>query len=243
VVLGELLAPVPVDAEETLVEMHRHLLTGGAPVALTLREERDKREPALPAWAARRLAVLRWLLLDNASVAQSHAALTGTGATALAASVLEAVNRRNLRGGLVAARRLAQSDPHDPEPPAVARVIEAILEEIERHAEDPGSHARTLPMHGRGAVAMQLRMGNYAHAASAYARLLAKDGDPHLRIMLAAVDGLLRAARGERIAEVDLDEPTAVVPMSLAVPTVEDSGPTTESPIAGVLVSRIRTVE
>ena len=250
--LGELLAPVPVDAEEVLVEMHRQLVTGGASVALTILEERERREPALPAWAGRRLAVLRWLLLDNASMAQGHSsfsevALAGSASTALATAVLDAINKRNLPSALEAARRLAAVDPTDPEAPAVARCVEAILEEIERHAEEPGSHARTLPMHGRPAVAMQLRMGNYTQAASAYAKLLAKHGDDaHTRVMLSAVDGLLRAARGERIAEVDLDEPTAVVAMSLEASSHDASQSVdhpTQTPAAGVLVSRIRTVE
>ena len=252
--LGELLAPVPVDAEEALVEMHRHLLTGGASVALTVLEERERRAPALPTWASRRLALLRWMLLDNASMAQSHPSLAGGGTTALAAAVLDAVNKRALPRALEAARKLAEADPSDVEAPAVARCIETILAEIERYAEDAGNHARTLPMSGPSAVAMQLRMGNYTHAASACAKLLARQGDdPHLRALLNAIDGLLRAARGERIAEDDLDEPTAVVAMPPEAVAVPEGLPPVESvladerraetPPAGVLVSRIRTVE
>src|SRR5690606_29503489 len=106
-------------------------VTGGASVALTILEERERRAPALPAWASRRLALLRWMLLDNASMAQSHPALDGGGTTALAAAVLDAVNRRrNLRSALEAVRKLAELDPTDLEAPAVARCIEMILGEI-----------------------------------------------------------------------------------------------------------------
>ncbi|MCA9614026.1 MAG: hypothetical protein KC586_14815, partial [Myxococcales bacterium] len=66
--LGELLSPVPAHAEEALVHMHRELLSGGASVALAILEDR-LREGALPGWAERRLALLRWMLLDNAGSA------------------------------------------------------------------------------------------------------------------------------------------------------------------------------
>lgn len=199
--LGELLAPVPVDAEDTLVEMHKQLLTGGASVALVLLEERAKRGPALPAWASRRLEVLRWMLLDNAGVAESHPELSGEAPpTALATTVRDAVNGRNLRGALGAVRRLAAADPSDPDPPAVVRAIEQIVAEIERHADDAGIHARTMPMFGHPAAAMQLRMGNLPQAAMVYRKLLAKDPkDERSQRMIDAVDAVVRAARGEPV--------------------------------------------
>lgn len=199
--LGELLAPVPVDAEETLVEMHKQLLTGGASVALVLLEERAKRGPSLPAWASRRLEVLRWMLLDNAGTAESHPELAGEAPpTALATTVREAVNARKLRGALEAVRRLAAADPADPDPPVVAGAIEQIVGEIERHADDAGIHARTIPMFGHPAGAMQLRMGNLPQASMVYRRLLAKDPeDEHSRRMIDAIDAVLRAARGEPV--------------------------------------------
>ncbi len=199
--LGELLAPVPVDAEDTLVEMHKQLLTGGASVALVLLEERAKRGPALPAWASRRLEVLRWMLLDNAGVAESHPELAGEAPpTALATTVRDAVNGRNLRGALGAVRRLAAADPSDPDPPAVVRAIEEIIAEIERHADDAGIHARTMPMFGHPAAAMQLRMGNLPQAAMVYRKLLAKDPkDERSQRMIDAVDAVVRAARGEPV--------------------------------------------
>lgn len=200
--LGELLAPVPVDAEETLVEMHKQLLSGGAPVALVLLEERAAREPALPAWATRRLELLRWMLLDNAAIAESHPELAGAAPpTALATAVRDAVNARDLRAALEAARRFAASDPSDPDPPLVARAIEKILREIEAHAEEAGTYGRTLPMFGHPAAAMQLRMGNLPQACLVYRKLLAKHpDDDHGRDMIEAIEAVLSAARGEPVA-------------------------------------------
>ncbi len=234
--LGELLAPVPVDAEDTLVEMHKQLLTGGASVALVLLEERAKRGPALPAWASRRLEVLRWMLLDNAGVAESHPELAGEAPpTALATTVRDAVNGRNLRGALGAVRRLAAADPSDPDPPAVVRAIEEIIAEIERHADDAGIHARTMPMFGHPAAAMQLRMGNLPQAAMVYRKLLAKDPkDERSQRMIDAVDAVVRAARGEpvdawaadttagELDESDMDIPATAI---TALPAGQLGGP------------------
>ncbi len=199
--LGELLAPVPVDAEPTLRQMHRHLLTGGASLALVILDERAKREPTLPAWAIRRLSLLRWMLLDNAATAERHPQLSEGAPTALATAVREAVNERNPGAALAAARRQHALDPSDPDPPALARAIEAILAEIERHGEEAHQHARTLPMFGHPAARMQLRMGNIAQAGVVYRKLLAKEpGDAHAKEMLDHIEAVLRAVAGEPVA-------------------------------------------
>ncbi len=200
--LGELLAPVPVDAEPALVEMHANLLRGGASVALVLLGERAGREPALPAWAMRRLELLHWMLLDNARTAERHPELALGAPTALATAVREAVNHRNLRGALEAARARHAVDPSDPDPPAVARAVEAILREIERHADDGLHEARTLPMLGRPSASMQLRMGNLEQAAKVYRSILGDEpSDAHAESMLGHVEALLRAAAGEPVVD------------------------------------------
>jgi hypothetical protein len=207
--LGELLAPVPVDAEETLVEMHKQLLTGGASVALTLLDERAKREPILPAWATRRLEVLRWMLLDNAGTAESHPVLSGEAPTAFAVAIRDAVNRRDLMAALAAAREFARAEPDDPSPPRVERAIEAILAEIERHREDGLLSSRTMPMFGHPAAAMQLRMGNIAQAGVVYKKLLDKNrSDAHSADMLEHIEALMRSTRGEPAALPDVDDTT-----------------------------------
>ncbi len=200
--LGELLAPVPVDAEETLVNMHRELLTGGASVALTLLEERSRREPALPAWAVRRRDLLRWMLLDNAPVAESHQEMAGEAPSALAAAIRDPVNRRDIPQALEAARAFARAHPEDPDAPRVVEALQTTKLEIEKRAEEVGSQSRTLPMFGHPAAAMQLRMGNLTQACVVYNKLLAKDpNDTHARYMLAQVDVISRAMRGEPVVD------------------------------------------
>lgn len=199
--LGELLAPVPVDAEEALVEMHRQLLTGGASVALVLLEERARREPALPAWATRRLELLRWILLDNAASAEEGPELSGVAPNMLAVAVRSAVQRGSLKDVLEATRWIAKQHPSDPDPPALARAVETLLHEVEQHAEESGQQARTLPMFGRPAAAMQLRMGNLGQAAKVYRRLLEKDPEEaQVAELIDAIEAVLRAARGEPVA-------------------------------------------
>jgi hypothetical protein len=199
--LGELLAPMPVDAEPTLMEVHRQLLTGGASVALTLLEERSRRDPPLPAWALRRAELLRWMLIDNASAAESHPELDEAGAhSALSAAIRDAVNRRNLRGAREIALRFGEEHPYDPDPPAVATALAAVIAEIERHAEDAQTQGRTLPMFGHPAASMQLRMGNLPQACMVYRKLMDKDpSDTHSATMLEHVEAVLRAVRGEPV--------------------------------------------
>jgi hypothetical protein len=130
--LGELLAPVPVDAEPTLLEMHRQLLGGGAGVALTLLEDRAKTSPGLPAWALRRLEVLRWMLLDNASSAESDPTHDGSGPTALARAILQPLIRRNVPAAVEAARAFAADHPDDRDAGGVAEALANLYAETER---------------------------------------------------------------------------------------------------------------
>lgn len=199
--LGELLAPVPVDAEQTLVEMHRALLRGGASVALTLLEERARRSPGLPAWAARRLDLLRWMLLDNASVAEEHAALPDEPASALAAALRDRVNQRDLSGALEAARAFAEAHGDDRDAARTVEALRAIEAEMKRLAEDAAVETHTIPMYGHPSAMMQIRMGNLAEACVVYRRLLERaPDDERARRMLDDVEALRRALAGERVA-------------------------------------------
>jgi hypothetical protein len=195
---------VPVDAEETLVEMHRELLTGGASVALTLLEERAKREPRLPAWALRRLELLRWMLLDNAATAESHAELPGESRSLLSEAIRSAVNRRDMKGALDAARAFAAQHPDDRDAERTVQALESILAEMQRQ-EESLAETHTIPMFGHPAAMMQVRMGNLSQACAVYRKLVTKHpDDDRARLMLADVEALLRALAGEPVADDEL---------------------------------------
>jgi tetratricopeptide (TPR) repeat protein len=202
--LGELLAPVPVDAEETLVEMHHQLMSGGAPVALTLLDERTRREPKLPAWAVRRLELLRWMLLDNASVAEADPELLSEAPSLLAAALRPHVRGRSLKAALEAARACARDDPDNRDVARTVDALTAMIDEIGRYSGEGGSHSSTMPMYGLPAAAMQLRMGNLDQARLLYRKLADKEDDDHARLMVAEVEAVLRALEGVAVAEEEL---------------------------------------
>ncbi len=265
--LGELLAPVPVDAEPALWEMHRQLVTGGASVALVLLEERARGEPPLPAWAERRLELLRWMLLDNAHAAEGAAPVAGSAPTPLAKAVQRAMAERGLRQLLEVARQFASDHPADPDPRALEEALQTILAELDQNAEEMSPRPRTLPTFGHPLACMQLRMGNFEQACAVYRKLLGRGPDDALaRRMLQATESVLRAARGQPVR---LDDPrgdgdtemvrtpplerTAMFPSALQMPRdvlgLEDE-PTTAEPTdedgaeaGSVLVRIIRRVE
>ncbi len=228
--LGELLAPVPVDAEPTLVEMHRQLLTGGATVALTLLEDRAKREPSLPAWAMRRLDLLRWMLLDNARTAEPDATPDDAPPTELARVIREPLAVRSIRGAAAAASEYAAGRPDDRDAARAAEALANLVGEIERQAAKAQENQRTIPMYGAPAAAMQLRMGNIEVAGSVYERLLAEspeDAD-RLRLLKADVDAVLAAMSGRSLTEDELvGEPTTQIATHTgerAIPVTSTSG-------------------
>lgn len=202
--LGELLAPVPVDAEETLVQMHHQLMSGGASVALTLLDERTRREPKLPAWALRRLELLRWMLLDNASVAEGDPELLSEAPSLLAAALRPHVRGRSLKAALEAARACANDDPGNRDVARTVDALTAMIDEIGRYSGEGGSHASTMPMYGLPAAAMQLRMGNLEQARQLYRKLGDRDDDDHARMMLTEVEAVLRALEGTAVADEEL---------------------------------------
>jgi len=199
--LGELLAPVPVDAEPTFVEMHRQLLSGGASVALTLAEERERQgAEGMPAWASRRLELLRWMLLDNAAVAESYRELPSTAPSALSAALREPMGRRNIAQALEAARAFSDERPGDEDARRAREALEAILEEVELHSGAETHHSLTIPMYGLPAAAMQLRMGNLSAACAIYRKLEGRAEEGDATRMLHEVEALERALAGMPVA-------------------------------------------
>lgn len=194
--LGELLAPLPVEAEQALVQVYEELLSGGASVALSLLEERDKREPAMPTWATRRLELLRWMLLDNAEVAQSFVVGDHLHASELA-GVLEVAEQRGLRVGHLAVKSYAEEHPADGDAARTLEAIELILADLDRQASRIGKSNNTMPMVGHTAALMQLRMGNLRPAAKIYRSLVETKADDRASLLLAEVEVLLRVLDGQ----------------------------------------------
>jgi hypothetical protein len=201
--LGELLAPMPTEADLELLDVHRHLLTGGASVALVTLEDRARREP-LPSWAQRRLELLRWMLLDNASAVAAYSLELGDAPDTLALAVRQALQTQNLDVLLEAARTWAAERPDDPRLHGVLHAVESIRATLAGAAGEGSRQDLTLPLSGHSFAAAQLAMGNIVVAAGAYAKLLEADEDDALaRSMGGAVETLLRVARGQTLPASD----------------------------------------
>ncbi|HHH27687.1 MAG TPA: hypothetical protein ENK57_04990 [Polyangiaceae bacterium] len=170
--LGELLAPVPAAAEPVLVRMYEELVSGGASVALTLLEERARVTPSLPAWAGRRLGLLRWMLLDNAEAAPSISVLNGELGLGAA---LQTLQQRGLDAGLRALEVFVQRHPERADVARVCGATQELVEEIGRQASLLSKNNKTMPMTGHTAAMLQLRMGNLSVAATLYRPLAAHD--------------------------------------------------------------------
>lgn len=199
--LGELLAPVPAHAEDAFVQMHRELTSGGASVALTILEDRE-RQSALPGWAERRLSLLRWMLLDNAEAAPDDHAPQGLAPSALAAVLRVPLSQRSLEGVLAAAEEFARSRPDDPDARAVLPLAHLLVREMTTLLQMDLSGFQTVPVAGRPAAAMQLRMGNLDGAASIYRSLTAKQpGDSLVSQLHDAVRGLQRVLEGRPVLD------------------------------------------
>ncbi|MEZ4338771.1 MAG: hypothetical protein R3B82_19305 [Sandaracinaceae bacterium] len=202
--LGELLAPVPVDAEDALRAMYRQLMTGGASVALTLLEERDRKEPAMAAWAKRRLELLRWMLLDNAEVLDAEAG-DALAPSELAGSVGVLV-RRGLGAGHAALREFVAQHPTSRDALRALEAVDVLVANLEEEAARFGGGNKTMPMVGHTAAMMQLRMGNLREALGLYDRMIRDRDDDRARVLAAEVEVLLRVLDGQPAADdVDLE--------------------------------------
>lgn len=199
--LGELLAPVPAHAEIAFVAMHRELLSGGASLALSHLEDRE-RESALPGWAERRLSLLRWMLLDNAQDAPTDQQPIGDAPTALAGALRAPFSERNLDGVLDAARRFASEHPDDADARAAVAIVTRLSDEMTAQLTMDLSGYQTVPVAGRPAAAMQLRMANLDGAASIYRGMAARQpGDDTIRALVEAVSGLQRLLEGRPVVD------------------------------------------
>lgn len=199
--LGELLAPVPAHAEDAFVQMHRELTSGGASVALTILEDCERRGE-MPGWAERRLSLLRWMLLDNAEAAPDDHAPQGMAPSALAAVVRVPLAQRSLEGVLEAVEEYGRSRPDDLDVRALLPLVRLLVREMTTLLQMDLSGFQTVPVAGRPAAAMQLRMGNLDGAASIYRSLAAKQpGDTTVAQLHDAVRGLQRVLEGRPVLD------------------------------------------
>ena len=193
--LGELLAPVPAHAERSFVQMHAELLRGGASVALAILQDREQQGP-MPAWATRRLELLRWMLLDNARAVEDDEE-TDEAPSPLAAALRGPLADRSLERMLEAAEAYAEANPQDADARDAVRMLELLVMESDAGLGDQAFSVQTVPVFGRPAAAMQLRMANLKGAFSIYERLTeTQPGDPTVRALHEAVRGIRRVLDG-----------------------------------------------
>ncbi|MEM9070278.1 MAG: hypothetical protein AAGE52_17355 [Myxococcota bacterium] len=193
--LGELLAPVPAHAEGAFVDMHRSLLSGGASVALAILEDRCRQGP-VPAWAARRLSLLRWMLLDNALTAAEDAP-TGEAPSELAAALRKPLAARNIEAMRAAAEHFATLHPESVDARDVLRMLDALVYEMNSQLGDIELSVQTVPVFGRPAAAMQLRMASFEGAFNIYRKLTTQHpGDIGIHELFDAVRGVQRVLEG-----------------------------------------------
>lgn len=205
--LGELLAPVPAHAADVLVEMHRALLSGSASVAMALLEDR-RREADLPGWAHRRLALLRWMLLDNARAAVDDGP-EGEAPSLLAAAMRPALRSRSIERMLEAAREHGGPAP-DPDTRMVIEALERLTAEMTEQVGEDVMTLHTVPVHGRPAAAMQLRMANFRGALAVYRKLsMSQPGESSLADLFAAMRGLSRVLEGRPFVDRSFPPPEA----------------------------------
>jgi len=213
--LGELLAPVPAHAEPVFVEMHRQLLRGAATVAMAVLEDRAAEGP-LPPWASRRLALLRWMLLDNAQ-AQVHEEKRELATSPLAQALQPALDQRSLTAARDAAGKFVQDNPSDDEAAEVLMALEMLIDEMSAHDHIGLMGGQTVPVMGRPAAAMQLQMASLEGAAALYRKLASGQvAIPEARGLLYSVETVLRAL-----------EPRAEAPRTFKRPSEEGFEDTT----------------
>lgn len=210
--LGELLAPVPAHAEPVFVEMHRQLLRGAATVAMAVLEDRAAEGP-LPPWASRRLALLRWMLLDNAQP-QAQEEKPAAATSPLARALQPALAQRSLTAARDAAGKFVQEHPQDDEAAEVLMALEALVDEMAAHDHIDLMGGQTVPVMGRPAAAMQLQMASLQGAAALYRKLSSGQVTiPEARGLLYSVETVLRAL-----------EPRAEPERTFKRPVADDAG-------------------
>lgn len=185
--LGEILAPPPAGCEEVFAEVHRQLCGGAAVVAVTLLEERAKERSAMPAWARRRLSLLRWLLFDNAPAAAPTPRSAKVLTSELARRVNEQIEARNMPGALHVAREHRAAHPQDAEAGLLLSALEQLVGSC-LQSTTPESLESTMQVQGHLAATMQLMMGNLLETERIYRRIATRN--PHDRRAQRALEDL-----------------------------------------------------
>jgi hypothetical protein len=207
--LDELLAPMPDGADLALVEVFRHLMTGGASLSLSLVEEHVQKGSALPPWAARRRTLLRSVLLDRAlesAVGAADAAtapgnqpapvaLASAGTNLVAAEVGRLIGERDLRGAAARLQAYCASAPYDVSASvgaaALVRLVRAL--ELRDAAASEVVDTRTMPMGPKKVAELHLRMGNLAESEGLFRRVVLEEPEnAELRAMLDDVQSVRR---------------------------------------------------
>ena len=95
------------------------------------------------------------------------------------------------------AERFAEAHPQDADARDAVRMLELLVTEAESGMGDQAFSVQTVPVFGRPAAAMQLRMANLKGAFSIYERLTeTQPGDPTVRALHEAVRGVQRVLEG-----------------------------------------------
>ena len=186
--LGELLAPPP-DSSQENASVHQSLLRGGASVAMTTLEDLSRAAPLEP-WAARRLQLLRWMLIDNAQSAPRDSQVDVL-ASPLAKALFETLEARDLAG----MARAAEGVDH-PDAQATAQALDRLAREANKQCSPESADKRTVQHMGRAAAAMQLHMTAFESARAVYERMLTKAAEPEVAQLLVAVQGVERVLIG-----------------------------------------------
>lgn len=194
--LGELLAPVPAHAEDVFVEMHAHLLSGGASVALALLEDRKRISP-FPSWAQRRLQLLRWMLLDNALSLPEEGHVE---ALTQLAQVLEGpLGERSLVKALAAVQAYAERS-EDADARACEAHLQMLVEEVAATTSSPNVSVKTVAVDVRHTASLQLMMANFDAAGAIYRAILnERPGDPIIAPLYNATQAVLLARMSQPV--------------------------------------------
>lgn len=186
--LGELLAPPP-DTSQAHSSVHQSLLRGGASVAMAKLDDLS-RSTNLEPWAARRLQLLRWMLIDNAQSAPRDSQVDVL-ASPLAKALFEPLEARDLAGMV----RAAEATDH-PDAQLTARALARLAHEVQKQGSSESADQRTVQHMGRTAAAMQLHMTAFESARAVYEQMLTKAAEPEVAQLLVAVQGVERVLIG-----------------------------------------------
>jgi hypothetical protein len=244
--IDELVAPIPTDAPPVFLEAARHLLTGGAAVALSLLDEQHQRGTPLPGWAEARRRTLRRLLLDYAAQRGDDAVPAPAGPASV--TNVDALDVRGLVGRLLASRDVAgalrrlrahcATHPQDGEAAIAAAALDELWSSLHARDAQPVEQGglRTVPMSPSHTGDLNARMGNFEEAERIYRRVVMDDpGNAAARAMLAQVQAVRRYVAGVGEAPTPhAGSMRAQVEAAVAAAADEGTRPTEPLPIPNV---------